>query len=76
MSKKLPSLRPREVVRILERAGFAKWRQRGSHLTMYRARDHRALTVPIHFAKAIPKGTLRALIKQGGLTPDEFMNLS
>jgi predicted RNA binding protein YcfA (HicA-like mRNA interferase family) len=74
MSKKLPALRPREVVRILERAGFVKWRQKGSHLTLYRACDRRALTVPIHFSKTIPKGTLRAIISQAGLTTDEFLS--
>lgn len=54
MSKELPALRAREVVRILEKAGFMKWRERGSHLTMYRASDRRALTVPIHFSKTVP----------------------
>ena len=44
---------------MLERAGFVKWGQKGSHLTLYRASDRRALTVPIHFAKTVPKGTLR-----------------
>ena len=76
MSKVLPALRAREVVRILGKAGFAKWRQKGSHLTLYRASDHRALTVPIHFAKTIPKGTLHAIIKQAGLTTGEFLNLA
>ena len=66
MSKELPALRAREVVRILERAGFVKWRQKGSHLTMYRASDQRVLTVPIHFSKTVPKGTLRAIIRQAG----------
>jgi predicted RNA binding protein YcfA (HicA-like mRNA interferase family) len=76
MSKQLPAMRAREVVRILEKAGFARWRQKGSHLTLYRASDRRALTVPIHFSKTVPKGTLRAIIKQAGLTTDEFLNLS
>jgi predicted RNA binding protein YcfA (HicA-like mRNA interferase family) len=74
MSKELPALRPHEVVRILERAGFVKWRQRGSHLTLYRGSDHRALTVPIHFSKTVPKGTLRAIIRQAGLTTEEFLS--
>jgi len=76
MSKELPSLRAREVVGLLEKAGFEKWRQKGSHLTMFRLSDHRALTVPIHFSKTLPKGTLRAIIKQAGLTVEEFLNLS
>lgn len=75
MSKELPALRSREVVRLLEKSGYVKWRQKGSHLTLYRAADRRALTVPLHFAKTVPKGTLRAIIKQAGLTPEEFLGL-
>lgn len=75
MSKELPALRARELVRILERAGFVKWRQKGSHLTMYRAADHRALTVPVHFRKTVPKGTMHAILKQAGLTTDDFAQL-
>ena len=75
MSKQLPALRAREVIRILEKAGFVRWQQKGSHLTLYRERDHRALTIPVHFARTIPKGTLRAIIKQAGLTAEEFLTL-
>jgi predicted RNA binding protein YcfA (HicA-like mRNA interferase family) len=74
MPKELPALRPQAVVRILERAGFVKWRQKGSHLTLYRASDRRALTVPVHFSKTVPKGTLRAIIRQAGLTVEEFLS--
>jgi predicted RNA binding protein YcfA (HicA-like mRNA interferase family) len=76
MSKELPALRARELVRVLEKAGFVRWRQRGSHLTMYRPVDHRALTVPVHFRKTLPKGTLHAIIKQAGLTTEEFAQLA
>jgi len=72
MSEKLPALRAKEVIRILEKAGFEKWRQKGSHLTMFRVVDNRALTIPVHFSKTLPKGTLRAIIKQAGLTMEEF----
>ena len=72
MSKELPGLRAQEVVRALEKAGFSRWRQKGSHLTMFREADRRALTIPIHFSKTVPKRTLRA-IKQAGLSPEEFL---
>ena len=75
MSKELPALRAMEVVRALGGAGFTRWRQKGSHLTMYRASDRRALTIPVHFSGTVPKGTLRAIIKQAGLSPDEFGKL-
>ncbi len=73
MSKELPALRAKEVVRILGKAGFVPCGQKGSHLTLYREQDRRSLTVPIHFAKTVPKGTLRAIIKQAGLSVVEFL---
>ena len=73
MSKELPALRAKEVVRILEKAGFTQWHQKGSHLVLYREIDNRIATIPIHFAKTVPKGTLRAIIKQAGLTVKEFL---
>jgi len=54
MSRELPALRAREVVRALEKAGFPRWRQKGSHLTMFREADRRALTIPLHFSKTVP----------------------
>ncbi|MFI5351747.1 MAG: type II toxin-antitoxin system HicA family toxin [Candidatus Binatales bacterium] len=63
-------------MRALERAGFARWRQKGSHLTLYRERDRKALTIPIHFGKALPKGTLQhTILKQAGLDAEELDRL-
>lgn len=42
---------------------------------MYRDSDRRALTIPIHFSKTVPKGTLQAIIKQAGLTVEAFLEL-
>jgi len=75
MSRKLPDLKAKEVVRALERAGFATWRQKGSHLTMFRQSDRRALTVPMHFSKSVPKGTLYRVIHSSGMSVDEFRRL-
>ena len=72
--RKLPDLKAKELVSILENAGFVKWRQKGSHLTMYRASDKRVLTVPIHFSQSIPKGTLRAIIRNSGLPMEDFLH--
>ncbi len=74
-ASKLPAVRPKDVVRALERLGFESWRQKGSHLTPYRAMDRRALTIPMHFAKDIPKGTLRTIIREAGLSVKEFVKL-
>lgn len=74
-ASKLPAVRATDVIRVLKRLGFEAWRQRGSHLTMYRAKDRRALTVPMHFAKDVPRGTLRTIIRESGLSVGEFVKL-
>ncbi|HLD96776.1 MAG TPA: type II toxin-antitoxin system HicA family toxin [Candidatus Nanoarchaeia archaeon] len=48
--------------------------QTGSHIILRQQQEpHRRLTVPNH--KEIAKGTLRAIIKQAGLTVEEFIKL-
>ena len=67
----LPVLSGRELIRALERAGYEVDRQKGSHIVLRHVDPpHRRLTVPDH--KEIKKGTLRAILRQAGLTPDEL----
>mgnify|MGYP001546568174 CR=1 FL=1 len=71
---KLPSISSREAIRALERVGYERDRQRGSHIVLrHRDAPHRRLVVPEH--KSLAKGTLRALIREAGLTVDEFIAL-
>jgi predicted RNA binding protein YcfA (HicA-like mRNA interferase family) len=64
----------REVVKALRKAGYEPDRQHGSHIVLRRrAAPYRRLTVPDH--DEIAKGTLRAIIRQAGLTVDEFKAL-
>jgi predicted RNA binding protein YcfA (HicA-like mRNA interferase family) len=74
MSKELPVLKPVEVISALEKTGFVIRRQTGSHAILYRAGIHRPVTVPVHTGE-MPKGTLRAIIRQSGLTVEEFIAL-
>jgi len=71
---RLPSVRPREVVRALERAGFAQYRQTGSHLIMVHRGRKKIVTVPMH-AREIKRGLLSGIIKQSGLSQREFAEL-
>ncbi len=76
MKGRLPSVTPDECIRALERAGFYLSRQRGSHVQMRRDSTLPARTVPIPISKkALPRGTLSAIIRQAGLTRDEFLTL-
>ncbi|MCC6958830.1 MAG: type II toxin-antitoxin system HicA family toxin [Dehalococcoidia bacterium] len=70
----LPSLRSRQVVTALERGGFSVARQSGSHVMLFNHRTRRTTVVPVH-ARDLPMRTLRAIIKQSGLTVDEFLAL-
>jgi predicted RNA binding protein YcfA (HicA-like mRNA interferase family) len=58
-----------DAARVLRRLGFEEQRQTGSHLIMRRA--HRTVVVPMH--RPIKPGTLKGLIEQAGLTPEEFV---
>lgn len=70
----LPRVSGREVVRALQGIGYARDRQRGGHIVLRQTvPPHRRITVPDH--KEVAKGTLRAVIRQAGLTVDEFKAL-
>jgi len=71
---KLPRVSGREVVTAFARIGYEVDRQRGSHVVLrHRDPPHRRLVVPDH--REVAKGTLRKLIREAGLTVDEFSEL-
>ena len=69
---RLPILKPMEVVAILNSLGFEEVRQRGSH-KQFRHPDGRQTTVPVHGGRDISPILLRRIIKDIGLTPEEFL---
>jgi predicted RNA binding protein YcfA (HicA-like mRNA interferase family) len=70
----LPRISGREVVKALTRIGYEQDRQRGSHIILRQSSyPHRRITVPDH--TEIAKGTLRSIIREAGLTVDEFKAL-
>lgn len=68
----VPVLKPAEVIAILLRFGFVEVRQRGSH-KQFRHSDGRVTTVPVHAGRDIAPPLLRQIVKDIGLTLDEFM---
>jgi len=70
---KLPAISGRECVRALEKAGFYFKRQRGSHIVLRRDTPFAQVVVPDH--KTLDRGTLRAIIRQAGLSVNEFVGL-
>jgi len=71
---KLPVLSGQELCKILAKVGYRIDHQTGSHIILRNENPpHRRLTVPMH--REIAKGTLRAIIRQAGLSRSEFLDL-
>lgn len=71
---RLPSLKPRQVVRALERAGFVVIRVVGSHYQLFNEQTGRHTTVPHHNGD-LPRGTVAAIIQQAGLSREAFLKV-
>ncbi len=76
MNPSLPAVSARQVLAALRRAGFVVDRIAGSHHVLVHPSDaRRTVTVPFHGARSLKLGTLRNIIRQSGLTVDEFRKL-
>lgn len=69
----LPGVSGREVVAALERCGFVVHHQTGSHVIMRQHTEGRRTDVPLH--RELKRGTLRAILRQAGLTVAELLDL-
>jgi predicted RNA binding protein YcfA (HicA-like mRNA interferase family) len=72
---KLPVVSAPETVRALQRAGFLIHHQVGSHVTMVHPDTDREAVVPHHGGRDLKPGTLRGIIRDAGLTVEEFRRL-
>jgi predicted RNA binding protein YcfA (HicA-like mRNA interferase family) len=71
---KLPVVSGVDVVKALAKIGWELDHQTGSHMILrHREPPHRRLTVPRH--NELARGTLRAIIRDAGLTVNEFVEL-
>ena len=68
----LPRCSGDEAIRAFERLGYRKRRQKGSHVFM-KSEGRRSISIPLH--KSLAKGTLRSLIRDAGITVEEFTEL-
>ncbi len=66
----LPRISGRECVKILEKFGFRFIRQHGSHIILRRDEPFSQTTVPNH--KELDRGTLHSILRQSGISPEEF----
>lgn len=75
MSRHLPAISGRQLIRALQRAGFVVLRQKGSHVSMEKrdGRNYRRTIVPMH--REIRPGTLSDILNQTGLNKEELAEL-
>lgn len=71
---KLPVISGKELVKLFLKLDYEVDHQTGSHIILrQKQKPYRRLTIPNHVE--ISKGTLRAIIKQAGLSRQEFENI-
>lgn len=68
---KLPAIKSKFLVKKLERLGFVKDHQTGSHIIMWHPKTKRRAVVPYHL-RDIRKGTLNSLLKEAGISREEI----
>lgn len=74
MTPKLPSVKPRKIIRALERLGFRLERQSGSHMIFVHP-DGRLIPLPFHSDRELKPGLMRRIIRDAGVSPEEFRRL-
>ena len=75
MSQRLPALKPKEVLRLLQREGFVVHHVSGSHYVLkHPGKKHLRVTLP-WYGRDLKRGTLGSIIQQAGYTNSEFLEL-
>lgn len=71
---RMPVVKTRNLVRVLEKLGFFKWHHVGSH-AQYKHADGRRTTVAIHHGKDVKKKMLHGILADISVSAEEFKNL-
>ncbi len=71
---KLSPEKPDRVIKVLKQLGFKFIRQSGSH-AVFRHPNGKWTTVPVHPGKYVSKGILRKIIRDAGISVEEFNKL-
>jgi len=66
----LPILSGKEIIKVLEKAGYSRTRQRGSHIRLEHA-CRKSITIPNY--KAVSRGLLRKILRNADISPEDFL---
>ena len=71
MSPRLPMLKARDIEKALQKIGFLRIDQKGSHV-MWKHADGRFTAIPHHSGEDIGRGLLRQILREIEISPEEF----
>ncbi len=71
---RVPRLKGKELIRILQKNGFEVVRSRGSHFLL-RHPDGRTTTVPVHSGETLGPGLLRAILRDIELSAEDLLKM-
>lgn len=71
---KLPSVKPKHVIKVLQKCGFMIHHIKGSHHKLKHSETGKRVIVALH-NKDIKPGTLNAILREAGLSREEFLEI-
>lgn len=71
MSSKYPVLPPKKVIKTMNKFGFVKSSQRGSHVKYINYQTNKIFIIPMH--SEIARGTLKSILEQADIELEEFL---
>lgn len=75
MADKLANIKPKDIIRALQHAGWYIHETAGSHVQMKHPERPGRVTVPYHQRFDLPKRIVKSIINQAGLTNKQFLEL-
>jgi predicted RNA binding protein YcfA (HicA-like mRNA interferase family) len=72
---RLSPLKSADVIRKLRRLGYDGPIPGGRHMRMVNMKTGKIIPVPVHGSKDVSVGLIRAIIKETGITPEEWLEL-
>jgi predicted RNA binding protein YcfA (HicA-like mRNA interferase family) len=72
---KLPTVSGEKVIKALGKTGFVFIRQKGSHVRLEKVVENEVIKITVPLRKTLKKGTLRRILKDAGVSVEEFIEL-
>jgi predicted RNA binding protein YcfA (HicA-like mRNA interferase family) len=73
MADRIPQVKPKQLIRVLERMGFVLRRQTGSHAIFRHPETKNIVVIPIH-SRDIKRGLLHGILKQADISEVQFLD--